>query len=151
MRSQLGRTTTGLAMAAAAALGLTACGGSSDSTGTTTSSSAPAPTSSSASAPASDTASAAGTAVTVTETEFKIAGVQPTYPAGSYTFKVTNGGKFPHNLIIEGPGVDKQKTATLQGGQSGDLTVTLTAGSYELWCGVDSHKDKGMDMKITVS
>ena len=62
-----------------------------------------------------------------------------------------NKGKFPHNLNVEGPGVDKQASATLQGGESGDLTVTLQAGSYEFWCSVDSHKEKGMDVKVTVS
>lgn len=141
MRMHERRTTTRLALLAATALVLTACGGS-DTAGSTTSPSTTA-------APSS--ASASGTPVAVTETEFAIAMPKTDLAAGTYTFTVSNKGKFPHNLIVEGPGVDKQASATLQGGESGDLTVTLQAGSYEFWCSVDSHKEKGMDVKVTVS
>jgi len=50
----------------------------------------------------------------------------------------------------QGPGVDTKKSPTVPGGQSGSVTVALQKGSYELWCSVDSHKDKGMDLTITV-
>jgi uncharacterized cupredoxin-like copper-binding protein len=120
-----------------AALLLGACGGTSS---TTTPSAASTP---SAAAPA-------GTSVGVIEKEFTITLDKASLTAGNYTFNIQNQGKFPHNLIIEGPGLDKKKSATVQGGGSGTLSVALKAGSYELWCGVDSHKDKGMDMKITV-
>jgi plastocyanin len=123
--------------AAVAALLLGACGGTSTPS-TTTAASTP-----SAAAPA-------GTSVGVVETEFSITLDKPSLTAGNYTFNIQNKGKFPHNLIIEGPGLDKKKSATVQGGGSGTLSVALQAGSYEMWCGVDSHKAKGMDMKITV-
>jgi uncharacterized cupredoxin-like copper-binding protein len=89
--------------------------------------------------------SAAGptTTVTATETEFKIALSQSSFKPGMYTFKVVNHGKFPHNLTVQGPGVNTAGSPTLPGGGSGEVTVTLQAGSYELWCSVDSHKDKG--------
>jgi uncharacterized cupredoxin-like copper-binding protein len=146
MRMHVRRTTTGLALAAAVALALTACGGSSNTAGSTTSSS-------SAAAPstASSPASEAGTPVNVTEKEFAITLPKTTFAAGAYTFKVTNEGKFPHNFTIEGPGVDKKASPTRQGGQSGEVTVTLQKGSYEIFCSVDGHKGKGMDMKITVT
>ena len=147
MRMHVRRTTTRLALVAATALILTACGGSNTADSTTSSSDAAKPSSASA----SPSTSASGTPVAVTETEFAIAMPRTDLTAGTYTFTVNNSGKFPHNLTIEGPGVDKQASATLQGGESGDLTVTLQAGSYEFWCSVDSHKDKGMDMKVTVS
>ncbi len=86
----------------------------------------------------------------MTETEFKIDIPTTTWTAGTFTFNVANKAKFPHNLIIEGPGVDKTASPTLQGGAAGSVTVTLQKGTYEIWCGVDGHKDKGMDMKITV-
>ena len=146
MRMHVRRTTTRLALVAATALFLTACGGS-DTAVSTTSSSAAAPSSASG----SPSASASGTPVAVTETEFTIAMPKTDLAAGTYTFTVSNKGKFPHNLTIEGPGVDKQASPTLQGGESGELTVTLQAGSYEMWCSVDSHKEKGMDIKVTVS
>jgi uncharacterized cupredoxin-like copper-binding protein len=94
---------------------------------------------------------AAGTAVTATEQEFSITLSAKTFTAGAYTFTVHNAGKYPHNLTIEGPGLDKKASATMPGGGTGTLAVTLQKGSYELWCSVDSHQDKGMDIKITVT
>jgi uncharacterized cupredoxin-like copper-binding protein len=61
---------------------------------------------------------------------------------------VTNQGNLSHNLTIKGPGVDTQ--ATLQPGTTGQVTVTLQRDSYEIWCSVDSHKDRGMDITIQV-
>jgi uncharacterized cupredoxin-like copper-binding protein len=54
------------------------------------------------------------------------------------------------SFVIEGPGVDKQATSTIQPGQTDNLTVTFQKGRYELWCSVDEHKDQGMDLHITV-
>ena len=127
---------------ALAALLLGACSNTSDKT---TPSAATAPTT------AAPSAAAAGTKVDVTEKEFAITLSQAKFAPGAYTFTIKNQGSFPHNLAIEGPGVDTQVSATLAGGQSGSLAVTLKAGSYELWCAVPGHKDRGMDMKITVS
>ena len=91
------------------------------------------------------------TTVTATETEFNISLSQTAFKAGSYTFNVVNHGNSAHNLTIAGPGVTSLASPTSQGGGSGALSVTLQAGSYELWCGVDSHRTKGMDIKITVA
>jgi len=92
----------------------------------------------------------AGTAVTATEKEYSISLSTQTFTAGPYTFTVHNTGGTAHNLTIEGPGVDKQTTSTIQPGQTATLTVTLEKGSYELWCSVDEHKEQGMDLHITV-
>lgn len=131
-----------VAAAAVVALLLGACGGTSTSSTTATTSAA------GAAAPSS--AAPVGTSVGVIEKEFSITLDKKSFTAGTYTFTVKNQGSFPHNLTIEGPGVDKKKSPTMPGGQSGSVTVALQKGSYELWCSVDSHKDKGMDMKITV-
>jgi len=126
---------------ALAALLLGACGSSS------TTSTPPA----AATTTAGSAAGASGKAVDVSEKEYSITLSQATFAPGTYTFKIKNDGSFPHNLAVEGPGVDKQKSPTVGGGQPSTLTVTLQAGTYELSCGVPGHKDKGMDMKITVS
>ena len=131
-----------MAAVAAVALLLGACGGTSTSSTT--------PATSAAGGVATSPAAPAGTSVGVIETEFSITLDKSSFTAGNYTFTVKNQGSFPHNLTIEGPGVDKKQSPTMPGGQSGSLTVPLQKGSYELWCSVDSHKDKGMDMKITV-
>lgn len=96
-------------------------------------------------------AAAAGTAVTATEQEFSITLSRTSFSPGAYTFTVHNAGRYAHNLTIEGPGVDKKASPTEPGGGSGTLSVTLAKGTYELWCSVDSHKDKGMDIRITVA
>jgi len=70
--------------------------------------------------------------------------------SGPYTFTVHNTGETAHNLTIEGPGVDKQATSTIQPGQTATLAVTFQKGTYELWCSVDEHKDQGMDLHVTV-
>ncbi len=36
-------------------------------------------------------------------------------------------------------------------GESESVTVTLQAGTYDVYCGVPGHKAQGMDVKITVS
>ena len=129
--------------AALAALLLGACGGT--STNTATPSAATIPT---ATSPSS--ATAVGTSVGVTEKEFSITLSQASLSPASYTFIIQNKGSFPHNLNIKGPGVDTETSPTLSAGQSGMLTVTLQKGSYELWCSVPGHKDKGMDLTIKV-
>lgn len=133
-------TGAGLAVMAVAALLLSGCGGGDSS-------------SSGGSSPSETTSSSApqGTPVTAVEKEFSITLSPSTFSPGTYTFNVENQGSFAHNLTINGPGVDTQATPTIEGGQTGELTVTLQKGSYELWCSVDSHKEQGMDITIDVS
>ena len=129
--------------AAFAALLLGACGGTSTNPATPSAASSPTATSPSS-------ATAVGTSVGVTEKEFSITLSQASFSPASYTFTIQNKGSFPHNLNIKGPGVDTKTSPTLSAGQSGMLTVTLQKGSYELWCSVPGHKDKGMDLTIKV-
>ena len=124
--------------AVAALLTLAACGGTSGGGGD-----GAAPTKSA-------TATATGQPVSVVEKEFSISLTPAALTAGTYTFTVRNAGTFPHNLNIQGPGVDQQSSATVSPGQSATLTVTLQKGSYELWCSVDSHKERGMDLTLKV-
>jgi uncharacterized cupredoxin-like copper-binding protein len=128
---------------AVAALLLGAC--SSTSANDTT-----APSATSTPTAAAPSATTSGTSVNVTEKEFAITLSQATFSPGTYTFTIKNTGSFPHNLAIEGPGVDQKTSPTIGPGQSGTLTAALQAGSYELSCAVPGHKDRGMDMKIKV-
>ena len=108
------------------------------------------PGTTSAAAGTGSSSAVAGTAVTATEKEYSISLSTQTFTPGPYTFTVHNTGETAHNLTIEGPGVDKQATSTIQPGQTATLAVTFQNGSYELWCSVDAHKDQGMDLHITV-
>ena len=92
-----------------------------------------------------------GTPVTVSETEFAITLSQTTFTPGTYTFEVTDAGTMTHTLNIKGPGITDDATSNLSPGGTASLTVTLQAGTYELWCSIGSHKANGMDMTITVA
>ena len=123
-------------------LGLAACGSDSKSSSATA---APAAAETTVSG-----AGATGTAVAVKESEFKIEIPQMSFTAGTYTFNITNAGQFKHSLVVEGNGTEV-KSDTVDAGSTGTLTVPLTAGTYEVYCGIPTHKGKGMDLTITVT
>ena len=97
------------------------------------------------------TAAAQGTVVNVTEKEFSITLSQETFTPGVYTFVVKDDGEASHDFNIEGPGLAGAATSTISAGGSESLTVTLEAGTYELWCSIGGHRANGMDMTITVA
>jgi plastocyanin len=87
----------------------------------------------------------------VGEREFSItpSSIALTKP-GTYKFKITNNGMIGHALEVEGHGVE-QKTGTIQPGKTATLQVSLTkAGSYEVYCPIDGHRNKGMEATLTV-
>ena len=96
------------------------------------------------------TTQAAAQNVVAKETEFKIALPKGAVHAGQVSFDVQNDGKIPHDLVVQGNGVD-EKTPLLDAGQSKTLSVDLKPGTYDLYCSVPGHKEAGMDVKLTVS
>jgi uncharacterized cupredoxin-like copper-binding protein len=88
------------------------------------------------------------TTVQVSESEFKIVLASTDLKAGKITFDVKNDGSIPHDLAIVGM---SEKTKEIPAKGSAKLTVTLKAGTYELYCSVPGHKEAGMDLKVTVS
>ena len=90
-------------------------------------------------------------AVSAKLSEWKVELSQGTIPAGSVTFTATNAGSIPHAFEVEGQGIE-QETAVIQPGASTTLTVTLKAGTYEVYCpvGNDSHKKLGMETRLKV-
>jgi uncharacterized cupredoxin-like copper-binding protein len=130
------------AAAAALTIVLAACGSSSSASSSNTGSSAP--------AGGSSTPAVSGTPVDVTLKDFSITvAAGTTFKAGTYTFVVTNQGPSSHDLTINGPGVSNQGTPTFGSGTK-NLTVTLSNGTYDLYCSVPGHKALGMDTHITV-
>jgi uncharacterized cupredoxin-like copper-binding protein len=69
---------------------------------------------------------------------------------GTYTFEAMNNGQTEHALEIEGNGVEEE-TETLAPGDKGTITVELKMGEYEMYCPIDSHRDRGMDGSIDVA
>jgi plastocyanin len=69
--------------------------------------------------------------------------------AGTYTFKATNNGSTAHALEIEGNGIES-KTGHIEPGSTATLQVALKAGSYEMYCPIDGHKQEGMKGDVAV-
>ena len=145
---------TGYAAVGLAVLAIGAAGCGSDNNNDNSSASTPAST---PAAPTTTTtakttpAAAGGGTVTLGESEFKITPKDATAKAGKVTIDVKNDGAIVHNLNVEGNGIEEKKTADLQPGSSGKLTLNLKPGKYEMYCSIDGHRASGMEGTITVS
>jgi plastocyanin len=121
-------------------LGLAACGGGDDEGAT-----APPPTT------AGGTGGGAGGTVQITTSEgiaYDEASVEAS--AGEVTIDYTNDSGLPHNVILEGGGVDGEGTDTIESGST-SVTVNLEAGEYTFYCSVDGHRDAGMEGTLVVN
>jgi uncharacterized cupredoxin-like copper-binding protein len=120
---------------ALAALAIASCGGDDNET-----------------TPAAGAPSAGGQTVNVSETEYELDPSDPTVQAGTVSFKATNDGSIDHNLEVEGPQGEQELEQDLAPGESGTLTVDLSKpGSYEFYCPVNGHRERGMEGEITVT
>jgi plastocyanin len=70
--------------------------------------------------------------------------------AGSVTIDFTNDSSLPHDVKLEGPGVDGEGTDTITG-SSTSATLDLQAGEYTFYCSVDGHRAAGMEGKLVVN
>ena len=69
-------------------------------------------------------------------------------PAGAVTIHLTNDAQIPHNVEVEGMGVeDVSDTITAS---DTNLTLTLEAGEYEFYCAVPGHREGGMEGTLRV-
>ena len=83
--------------------------------------------------------------ITIEETEFRL---EPSRvrldERGTYTFRVVNNGATTHALEIEGHGIEEESPEVAPG-DTVNMKVTLTQpGTYELYCPVGDHEDRGM-------
>jgi uncharacterized cupredoxin-like copper-binding protein len=72
-----------------------------------------------------------------------------TAPKGSIEIDSENASGTPHNIALEGPGVD-EKGAIVQNGGVSKITADLKPGSYVYYCSVPGHREGGMEGKLTV-
>ncbi len=87
-------------------------------------------------------AASSSSTVEITLTDFKINPAMPEVPAGTTTFKVTNGASQVHNLSIPSLGV---KTPDIAPGQTVTLKLgDVAAGSYDMLCEIAGHSAAGM-------
>jgi uncharacterized cupredoxin-like copper-binding protein len=89
--------------------------------------------------------------LTISETDFALDPASVSVDsAGTYAFQVVNDGQVAHALEVEGKGIEEE-TKTLQPGERATLTVALEAGSYELYCPVGDHAERGMKGELMVA
>ena len=70
-------------------------------------------------------------------------------PAGTITIHLTNDASIPHDIAVEGNGVDEVSDTVTDGETS--LTVDLEPGTYTFYCSVPGHRAGGMEGTLTVS
>ena len=68
---------------------------------------------------------------------------------GKVTIVMKNPSSLPHDVAIEGNGVDVKGEVVNQGGTS-TAAATLKAGTYTFYCSVDAHRQAGMEGTLTV-
>jgi plastocyanin len=90
-----------------------------------------------------------GQTIDVSAVDFRFDPAELTADAGDLTIALTNDGESPHAIEIEGGGVE-EASDTINAGDSTDLTVSLEDGTYEIYCPVGDHRERGMVGTLTV-
>jgi plastocyanin len=70
-------------------------------------------------------------------------------PAGQVTIAMENPSTVPHNVSIEGEGVDEEGE-TVRQGRTSTVRAELRAGEYDFYCSVAGHREAGMEGTLTV-
>jgi plastocyanin len=82
---------------------------------------------------------------TVSLQDFKLVPADLTLPSGELTLCARNDGAAQHDLVLRGTdGANAGKTETLDPGETGRFKVTVSAGSYVLFCSLPGHESLGM-------
>jgi plastocyanin len=72
-----------------------------------------------------------------------------TAPAGTVAIVLTNDSSVPHNVAIEGNGVDVEGEV-FSGGGTRTTEADVAAGTYAFYCSVPGHREGGMEGTLTV-
>jgi plastocyanin len=70
-------------------------------------------------------------------------------PAGPLTIESVNDQPVPHNIAVDGGGVD-EKGEVVQNGGTSVVEVDLEPGEYAFYCSVPGHREGGMEGTLTV-
>jgi plastocyanin len=92
-------------------------------------------------------------AITEQTTEFQFSNPNISVRANEpVRITIQNMGAFPHTIAFdEGSGANPQAGEPVQGGATGVVNVTFSrAGSFEFWCPVGNHRERGMVGTITI-
>jgi plastocyanin len=91
--------------------------------------------------------------VQVIATEYHLALSREEVPAGKVIINFVNDGQDEHNLHTRGPSEEsepQQAFANTKSGVQGNVTLTLSSGSYKLFCSLPEHEAKGMKAVLVV-
>jgi plastocyanin len=69
--------------------------------------------------------------------------------AGTVTIAMRNPSPIPHDVSIEGSGVER-KGKIVKGGGTSTVSAELKPGKYTFYCSVDAHRQAGMEGALTV-
>jgi uncharacterized cupredoxin-like copper-binding protein len=83
-------------------------------------------------------------------TEFTIE-MPTTAPPGRLIFSVTNAGTTEHNFEVEGQGIQKKFDTNLKPGETKNLQAELPAGTYRVYCPLENHKERGIQLELKVA
>ena len=72
-----------------------------------------------------------------------------TAPAGPLQITSPNESSIPHNIAVEGNGVDEIGPVVQDGGVS-EIQVDLEPGTYAFYCSVPGHREGGMEGELAV-
>lgn len=71
---------------------------------------------------------------------------------GEVAFVVRNRGAIEHNFVLEDArGKTVAQIAVIEPGQTGEITATVPAGIYTIYCSLPGHRDAGMVATLHVS
>jgi uncharacterized cupredoxin-like copper-binding protein len=87
--------------------------------------------------------------IPVAENEYSIKLSNTSLRPGGIAFEAENKGKIPHDLAIEGQGVER-KTPLIDPGKKATVEADLKPGKYKLYCTVPGHEQLGMKTDVTV-
>ena len=126
----------------ATAFAISGCGGGGEEKATPTSSP-------SATRTSSPTESAGVLSLQADQSQLKFDKSTLSAKPGKVTIVMQNPSALPHDVAIEGNGVDVTGKTVNQGGTS-TATANLKAGTYTFYCSVDNHRQAGMEGTLTV-
>jgi len=69
--------------------------------------------------------------------------------AGAVTIEMKNPSDVPHNVSLEGNGVNEEGK-TVKKGEASTVSSDLKPGEYTFYCSVPGHRQGGMDGTLTV-
>ncbi len=70
-------------------------------------------------------------------------------PPGQLEVASKNDSSVPHDIAVEGNGIN-EKGEVVQGGGTSRFTASFKAGEYDYYCTVQGHREAGMEGKLTV-